>query len=225
MKKKHTKKTALEEKLEEEQGPRYEAAQAAEAAPNADGDAIEVSVEDGEAEASREEPAAESDAALQAAEKERDELKDQLLRARAEFDNYRKRTARENERIRKTAAESLVRDLLPVIDHLELALNHADQASQAVVQGVEMVARQFSEVLSRHGVEPILAAGEPFDPNVHEAMMQRPDDEAEANTVLEEFQRGYRMGDLVLRPSKVVVCSGPETTQEDETGADSAGEA
>lgn len=140
---------------------------------------------------------------------ERDQLKDQLLRALAEFDNYRKRSAREYERIRKTAAEALVRDLLPVVDHLELALKHADEASRAVTDGVEMVARQLADVLGRHGVVPIPALGEVFDPNVHEAMMQRPDDTAAPNTVVEEFQRGYRMGDLVLRPSKVVVCAAP----------------
>ncbi len=139
---------------------------------------------------------------------ERAELKDQLLRARAEFDNYRKRMAREADRVRKTAAEGLVRDLLPVIDHLELAVQHGDDNSVGLAEGVEMVVKQFLDVLNRWGVEPIPAAGEPFDPNVHEAMLQRESEECPANVVLEEFQKGYRMGDLVLRPTKVVVSSG-----------------
>ena len=216
MSKKSTKKTSFEEQLEKkvQQGSKTasdepsaadqpsEDAQAAETAGNSEPVAEAVSGEVGSADV--------ADDDITALEAERDALQDQLLRARAEFDNYRKRTAREIERIRKTAAESLVRDLLPVVDHLELALQHADEASRAVTEGVEMVARQFTEVLSRHGVEPIPALGEPFDPNVHEAMMQRPDAEAAPNIVLEEFQRGYRMGEVVLRPSKVVVSSGPQ---------------
>lgn len=141
--------------------------------------------------------------------KERDELRDQLLRLRADFDNYRKRVAREEARLRRTAAESLVRDLLPVCDHLELALRHAEGTTDGLFEGVEMVFRQFCEVLSRHGVEPIPALGERFDPNVHEAVLQRPADDVPADVVVDEFQRGYRMGDQVLRPSKVVVSSGP----------------
>ncbi|MFO7974949.1 MAG: nucleotide exchange factor GrpE [Candidatus Hydrogenedentota bacterium] len=209
MKKKSTKKkTLLEEQLEAEsqqqtQGLQEEPAEEEHANDKADPEAAS-------ADADESVPPEAAVADIEALTVERDELKDQLLRARAEFDNYRKRTARDIERIRKTATERLVRDLLPVIDHLELALKHADQASQAVAEGVQMVAEQFAEVLSRYGVEPIPAVGEVFDPNVHEAMMQRADDNSAPNTVLEEFQRGYRMGDLILRPAKVVVCSGPE---------------
>jgi molecular chaperone GrpE len=209
MRKKNIKKTFFEEQLEaeakEEEAPEpQEPAGEQENSNSAEG-ASETDVDD----------AQKSDIAdIQALVEERDQLKDQLLRARAEFDNFRKRSARDNERIRKTAAEALVRDLLPVMDHLELALKHADRASLAMAEGVEMVTRQFAEVLSKHGVEPIPSVGEVFDPNVHEAMMQRPDEEAAPNTVVEEFQRGYRMGDLVLRPAKVVVCSGPADNAE-----------
>lgn len=159
---------------------------------------------------------------------ERDALSDQLLRARAEFDNYRKRMAREAERTRQLAAEALIRDILPVVDHLELALRHADDHPGALGEGVAMVLRQFQDVLGRHGLEPIAAQGQPFDPTVHEAVMQRESEEAPANVVLEEFQRGYRLGQMVLRPAKVVVSmgapSGEEVTEaaESESGAQSS---
>ena len=209
MRKKSHKKTFFEEQLEAE--ARQDEAADSEEVTGEDSDPNEAPVvEDTEPDSSGEAESPE----IQALTEERDQLRDQLLRARAEFDNFRKRSARETERIRKTAAEVLVRDLLPVMDHLELALKHADEASLAMAEGVQMVARQFAEVLGKHGVEPIPATGEIFDPNVHEAMMQRPDGEAEPNTVLEEFQRGYRMGDLVLRPAKVVVCSGPADNAE-----------
>ena len=140
---------------------------------------------------------------------ERDQLKDQLLRLRADFDNYRKRTARETERTRKMAAEDLIRDLLPVLDNLDRALAHASDPSEGLAQGVEMVFKQLSDVLAARGVEAIPAVGEPFDPNVHEALSQQPSPDLPAHTVMTEWQRGYRIGDNVLRPAKVVVSGGP----------------
>jgi len=155
---------------------------------------------------------------------ERDELQGQLLRARAEFENSRKRMERETERIRKVAAEALIQDLLPVLDHLDLALQHAEDPSSGFAQGVEMVLKQFSEALGRHGVRRIPAEGERFDPAVHEAVMQRPSNEVDADFVLEEFQKGYMLGDTILRPAKVVVSSGPllsaaDVEEEVEAGA------
>lgn len=140
---------------------------------------------------------------------ERDALEDQLLRARAEFDNYRKRVARDAKQNRQQAAKALISDLLPVVDHLELALQHADHDSGTLAEGVKLVLKQTLGVLSRHGVEPIAAVGEPFDPNVHEAVMQQESREMPPNTVIQEFQKGYRLGELVLRPTKVVVSAGP----------------
>ena len=152
---------------------------------------------------------------------ERDQLKDLLLRSRAEFDNYRKRMARETERIRKTAAEAIIRDLLPLVDDLERAVEHVGDASGGLAQGVEMVLKQFCGLLSRHGVEPIPAVGEVFDPNVHEAVMRMPSAVYPANTVAQEFQRGYRLGDYVLRPAKAVVSSGmPEEECAEAVGKD-----
>lgn len=155
-----------------------------------------------------------------ALEKERAELADQLLRARADFDNYRKRMARDAERIRQTAAEGLIRDILPVVDHLELALKHAEDHPGALGEGVAMVLRQFQDVLGRHGLEAISAVGEPFDPNVHEALMQRETADAPPECVVEEFQKGYRLGQMVLRPAKVVVSVGAPAATAPETSAD-----
>ena len=147
--------------------------------------------------------------ALRAAEAERDALQDQLLRARAEFDNYRRRVARENEQLRTTAAQALMRDLLPIVDNMERALSHVEDKTDGLALGIEMVLKQFTGVLSARGLEPIAAKGEPFNPHVHEALTHQPSLEYPADTVMEEFQRGYRLGELVLRPTQVVVSSGP----------------
>ncbi|GMW01261.1 MAG: hypothetical protein AMXMBFR84_23980 [Candidatus Hydrogenedentota bacterium] len=187
-------KTALEERLE------AEAAAEQAVAMNADAAGEELPVE-AEAEA--------IEAEMAAILSERDTLHDQLLRLRADFDNYRKRMLRETERIRKTAAESLIADLLPVVDNLDLALKHKDDTSSAVVEGVEMVFKNFMGVLMRHGLESIPTDGAPFDPAVHDAVMQQASDDVPAGNVLQEFQRGFRMGELVLRPARVVVSTGP----------------
>lgn len=148
--------------------------------------------------------------------REHNELKNQLLRARAEFDNFRKRTQREAEQTRQRATEALIRDLLPVIDNLDLALQHADK-EHPISEGVSMVARQFQDVLRRAGVEIIPAVGSAFDPGIHEAVMHAPSEEVAENTVSHEFQKGYRLGSFVLRPSKVAVSKGsPEAPAGDE---------
>ena len=112
------------------------------------------------------------------------------------------------EEIRKRCAEQLLRELLPVVDNLERALGHVEDAENPLAQGVDMVLRQLAGVLQSRGLEPIPAVGEPFDPNFHEALAQQPSDEYGADVVTAEYERGYRIGDFVLRPSKVVVSSG-----------------
>lgn len=147
-------------------------------------------------------------------------LNDQLLRARAEFDNYRKRVARENERTRLMAAESIIRDVLPVLDSLELALQHRDTGPEALSEGIDMVLKQMRDVLERAGVKPIEALGIVFDPNMHEAIAKVESEDIEENHVAEVFQKGYALGDQVIRPSKVVVSAGvpsPAEEIEDET--------
>lgn len=144
---------------------------------------------------------------LAALTEECDDLRDQLLRKSAEFDNYRKRTAREVERIRKTAAESLIHELLTVLDNLGLALSHVEDESDPLAQGVTMVLKQMDDILRRNGLEPIEAAGKPFDPNVHEAVAQVDSDDVPPGHVVQEYQRGYTLGGQILRPAKVVVSS------------------
>lgn len=140
---------------------------------------------------------------------ERDGFKDQLLRARAEFDNYRKRIARESEQTRLAAAQGLIRDLLPVADNLERALEHAGAGDDGLAGGVRMILRQFQDILAARGLSPIPALGEPFDPNVHEGLAILPSEEHAMGMVMSEYERGYTLGGMVLRPAKVVVSSGP----------------
>lgn len=149
------------------------------------------------------------DSTISALRLERDNVQDQLLRLRADYDNFRRRVARDNDQLRKTAAQALMRDLLPIVDNMERALSHVEDKTDGLALGVEMVLKQFAGVLSAQGLEPIAAKGQPFDPNVHEALTHQPSVEFPADTVMEEFQRGYRLGDFVLRPTQVVVSSGP----------------
>lgn len=154
----------------------------------------------------------------EALREERDSLKDQVLRTRAEFDNYRKRLAREADQNKKMATEDLVRDLLPILDNLELALEHGKESAEGLTEGVQMVQNQLYEALTRHGLETIESTGVAFDPNVHEALMQAPSDEIPEGHVLQTFQKGYRLYDRVIRPAKVIVSQGK--AQED--GEDSS---
>ncbi|MGD9856964.1 MAG: nucleotide exchange factor GrpE [Planctomycetaceae bacterium] len=142
---------------------------------------------------------------------ERDAAVDRALRSQAELENYRRRVQRERDEERRYAALPLVRDLLPGLDNLQRALDaaqHTDDLS-AMLQGVEMVAGQIAEILTRHGAEPIVAVGEPFDPNRHEAITQMPSSEHPPMTVIDEVERGYTLHDRVVRPSKVIVSVAP----------------
>lgn len=159
---------------------------------------------------------------LTATRAERDELKDQFLRARAELENFRKRVHREREEERRYSAAGLINDLLPAMDNLRRALDagrNAESAGDSLLQGVQMVLAQLEEILNRHGAAPIPAEGEQFDPNVHEAVQQIPTDEHPPMTVIQELQQGVKLHDRVLRPSKVVVSSAPagKTASESES--------
>jgi molecular chaperone GrpE len=143
---------------------------------------------------------------------ERDELKDRLLRVMAETENYKKRTEREKSEQLKRANESLLKDLLPVLDNLERALEHAIEDAgpgQAMTKGLELTYQELWKVLERHGVERVEALGQPFDPEVHEAMMQQEDPDHEPGTVIGEMQRGYLLSGRLLRPAMVVVSKAP----------------
>ena len=133
-------------------------------------------------------------------------LSDKLIRNAAEFDNYKKRTAREKEDFYKSAVCETVAPLLPVLDNLERAVAAAEDSGESgsVLDGVKMVKKQFEDALKSIGVEPIEAVGERFDPEKHNAVMTADSDEDE-NTVLEEFQKGYIYRDKVVRHSMVKV--------------------
>jgi molecular chaperone GrpE len=143
---------------------------------------------------------------------ERDQYLDLAQRGRAEFENYQKRNQKEREQERKYAYGPLAYDLLPVLDNLDRTLNAAQSGgdAKALVQGVAMVQKQFLEMLKRHGITRVEAApGMPFDPNVHQAVMQKPTEEMEPGTVVDVHEQGYMNQDRVLRPAKVAVSAKP----------------
>lgn len=136
---------------------------------------------------------------------ERDEYLADLQRLAAEFENYRKRAARDQERLVAHAHERLVRELLPVLDDLGRALAAAERHEEAaLVDGVKLVEQSLRRILAKEGLAEIETDG-PFDPHVHEALLAQPHDDAESGLVLEVVQRGYRLGDKVVRPAKVIV--------------------
>jgi len=144
--------------------------------------------------------------------KEADEAQERYLRTYADFENYRKRMQRDMADFRKYANEQMAADLLTVADHLGLAIQHAaesGEANQGLLTGIELVYKQLRDVLEKYGVKPFKAAGEPFDPAKHDAMMQVETADAPANTVVQVFQEGYLYNDKVLRHAKVGVSKRP----------------
>ena len=136
---------------------------------------------------------------------ERDEYLDLLQRSKADFENYRKRAARDQEHLVAHAHERLVRELLPVLDDLERALQAADRHEEAaLVDGVKLVEQSLRKALEKEGLTEIETDG-PFDPHVHEAMLVQPQADVEPGSVLEVVQRGYRIGGKVVRPARVIV--------------------
>jgi molecular chaperone GrpE len=138
---------------------------------------------------------------------ERDEYLDALQRLKAEFDNFRKRTARDREAVGVAATRDVVRDLLPVMDNLERAVAALGDQGEGIVAGLEMVRGQLAALLSGHGVEEIPAHGEAFDPTVHEAIAAVPSDDHEDGAVIEVVEKGYRHAEHVLRPTRVVIAT------------------
>ena len=138
-----------------------------------------------------------------------DESRDRLLRLHADFENFRRRAAKERLEIQQYGHQNLVKDLLTSVDNLDRAIDHArtsgDGDLQSLLQGVELVRRELVAALGKHGVAAIEALGRPFDPALHEAMAQAPDDSVAPNTVIEELQRGYVLRDRLVRPSRVIV--------------------
>jgi molecular chaperone GrpE len=160
--------------------------------------------------------AAEHAVALEQAETERDKYLELAQRTQADFENYRKRMARENAAAQDRGVAKVAKELLPALDHLEHALKAADGhthlttssssgTSQDVVKGFAMVAGEITAALQRAGIEAFSPEGEKFDPNEHEAMTAQPSEDAESGTVIEVYQQGYRLNGQVLRPARVVV--------------------
>jgi molecular chaperone GrpE len=149
---------------------------------------------------------------LAEAEKKVAENYDKYVRAVAEFDNYRKRAIREKADAIKYGNENLLRDILPLVDNVDRALEHADTSDdfEAFKKGLKMLHEQLLCCLRKYGVQVIEAAGQDFDPNIHEAMLQVVSDEHATGKVVNEFERGYLLNGRLLRPAKVCVCKQPE---------------
>ena len=159
---------------------------------------------------------------LEEALRESEEYRDRWMRLAAEFDNYKKRRSREFDALVRSASENLIRELLPVLDSVARALEHradGEEESDGFKQGVTMIMEQFPKVLERRGLSEIDALGQPFDPNYHEALMQMSSDEHAEGLVMGVVDRGYRLGDKVIRPAKVVV-SGGSAAEEPESEED-----
>ncbi|MEN8223393.1 MAG: nucleotide exchange factor GrpE [Acidobacteriota bacterium] len=158
--------------------------------------------------------------AIEKLTKERDELKDKLLRNLAEIDNYRKRVQKEKEEYQKYVLGDFLKELLVISDNLERALKAKDGGSgeNSIISGVEMIYKQFIEVLTKNGVTEIEAMNKPFDPNVHQALSKEESDLISGPTIVEIYQKGFMYNDKLLRPTmaKVAIPPEPEEQAEDQ---------
>lgn len=144
---------------------------------------------------------------LERAEQEAKDNFDKYIRKVAEFDNFRRRTNAEKAGMYSNGVRDTVEKLLPVIDNFERAVDMSDDKESSLYKGVEMILKQFLEITASLGVEEIPALGEPFDPNVHSAVMHIEDESCDENVIVEVFQKGYKLGDRVIRPSMVKVAN------------------
>jgi molecular chaperone GrpE len=150
----------------------------------------------------------EIEARLEAKEEEAKETYDRLLRVSADFENYKKRAAREMEDLRKYANQSLLKEMLSVVDNLELAINSSNEGpktDESLIKGLNLTLNEILKVFEKFDVRPIEALGKNFDPAFHEAVMREETDDYPENTVISEFQKGYLIHDRLLRPAMVVV--------------------
>lgn len=155
--------------------------------------------------------------AYEAGQEEAEQQKDQNLRLQAEFDNFRRRGLKEKQENHLYGHQNLVKELLPTVDNLDRAIEHADQKNseelQNLLQGVELVRKELLGVLERFGVKEVEAEGCVFDPAVHEALAQAPSADVEPNHILTVMEKGYQLRDRMLRPSRVVVSKAPDEAQ------------
>ncbi len=155
-------------------------------------------------------------AELEAARQEAAEHLETAQRVKAEFENYRKRVARDQAEMAARAGERIIAEILPVLDNLERAIDHVTAGGdlKQLLEGVEMVHRQMLDVLKKEGVEVIDPFGQPFDPAVHQAVGQREDESVPEGTVVEVYQKGYELAGKVVRPAMVVVSTGGPSAKE-----------
>ncbi len=164
-------------------------------------------------------PMKEMEERLEKAEGEARENYDRFLRNSAEFDNYKKRSSRETDEFRKYANESILRELLPVVDNLELAIKASEENNQdaaGVVEGVNLTLAEILKVMKKFGVQQVEADGEPFDPAFHQAFLQEDSRDLPENTVLKVFQKGYLLHERLIRPAMVVVSKKPSEPADDD---------
>jgi molecular chaperone GrpE len=164
---------------------------------------------------------------LKAAEEASKQAYDRMLRAAAEHENHKKRIERENQEFRKFANESLIKDLLPVIDNLERAVESSGTGhatGDAIVEGVKMTLKEIHKVLERFHLKPLESEGKPFDPNFHQAVLQQETAEHPENVVLKEMQKGYILHDRLIRPAMVVVSKATANNGDGQAESAQAGE-
>ena len=153
--------------------------------------------------------------ALAEAEKDAADWRNRAMRAAADLENARRRFQKDRDELRKYGADGLLKALLPVVDNLERALAHAD-SSDGLAEGVQMILRQFAQVLENNGAVAFEAEGQPFDPQIHEAMTQVVSDEVEPGHVVSVFQRGWKLHGRLIRPAMVIVAAAPEPEQSED---------
>jgi molecular chaperone GrpE len=155
----------------------------------------------------------EADDSMAGLQADLDRFRDLALRSQADFENYKKRSAREKDDAIKYANSSLLERLLPIVDNFELGLAAArgEGEESPIYSGMNLVLKQLNDFLAENGLQPIEAVGQKFDPNLHEAIAHEPSDEVPEETVIRQARRGYKFKDRLLRPSSVVVSSGPAT--------------
>lgn len=165
--------------------------------------------------------------ALERSEAESEENRDRWLRARAEYENLKKRTLRDLERMHKVAGERLVTGLLPVLDELDSAIEASRTAEELrpMEEGLSLIRKGLVDTLRSNGVEALDPLGERFDPNLHEAVMQAPADDAEPGTVIRVLQKGYVMNGMTLRAAKVIVAAADEDSSQGQEQSDEGEEA
>ncbi|MDL1963298.1 MAG: nucleotide exchange factor GrpE [Deltaproteobacteria bacterium] len=156
----------------------------------------------------------ESSKKVKSVEEELKETYDRFLRVSAEFENYKKRSAREMSEFKKFANESLIKELLLIIDNLELAINSSkdeENSNNGLIEGIDMTLKKLLKILGEFGLKQIESLEKPFDPNFHQAVMQEETDKHSQNTVIKELQKGYILNERLLRPAMVVVSKKQQT--------------